>query len=233
IVGLDVNASIRYGSVWPSKPVMKSCHTNESVFHPTPVDTPHFRVPSDTFLSDESGGKLPLAAVTWILPGPLSSDHPGVPLGKCGPSWVASVIDAIGASKDWNDTVIFVIWDDWGGFYDHVAPYVVRDQAGPGFRVPLLVVSPYVRRGAVVHTDVEFATLLKFTETTFDLGSLGATDASPYLNNLDAFFNFSQSPAPFTKIPVPPSILCSGKTPLPSRAAAMHSRWLRILDDDQ
>ena len=84
-------------------------------------------------------------------------------------------------------------------------PYVVRDQAGPGFRVPLLVVSPYAQRGVVAHTNVEFATLLKFTETTFGLGSLGATDTSPYLNNLNAFFNFS-APKPFVKISNPVSL---------------------------
>jgi phospholipase C len=231
IDGLDVNGSIRYSSLWPAKPVMSGCHAHESALRPTPVNTANFRAPETSFLDDEKSGK-PLANVTWLLPGPITSDHPGVPFGYCGPTWVASVIDAIGASKtDWNSTVIFIFWDDWGGFYDHVAPYVVRDQAGPGFRVPLLVVSPYVNRGEVVHTDNEFATLIKFAETTFGLGSLGATDASPYLNNLDDYFDFDRAPATFTPIPGQGYDLCGSARDAEPLRHVQNSRWLRMIDD--
>lgn len=227
INALDVNGSIRYASVWPSKPDMSTCHKREGGLHPTPVDTAHFRVPQDTFLTDLADKRRELADVTWILPGPITSDHPGVPLGYCGPTWVADVVNAIGASKYWDSTAIFILWDDWGGFYDHVKPYVVRDQAGPGFRVPLLVVSPYTKPG-VVKTPIEFATLMKFAENTFGLRSLGATDDSPYLNDLDQFFQ--REPRTFTKIPIPGYYLCS-EGPHARSKAQSGSRWLRMIDE--
>jgi phospholipase C len=228
INGLDVNSSVRYAKSWPSKPVMSGCHDNESARSPTPVDTANFRAPQDAFLTD-IGDSHGLATVTWILPGPLTSDHPGVPDGYCGPWWVAKIVDAVGKSKYWNSTVVFIFWDDWGGFYDHVRPYVVRDQEGPGFRVPFLVVSPYAKPGYITKTNIEFATLIKFVESTFGLGSLDATDATPYLNNLNDIFDFSKSRS-FTSIPIPDYYLCNYGN---KRAAssANHSRWLRMISN--
>jgi phospholipase C len=233
IVALDVNTSIRDTSVWPkSGGWMSGCHehTLREAFFPTKIDTPNFRTPETAFLTDVKGNQG-LADVTWILPGLVTSDHPGVPAGFCGPWWVAKIVNAIGQSKKyWDSTVIFIVWDDWGGFYDHVRPYVVRDQEGPGFRVPLLVVSPYAKHGHVAHTDVEFATLLKFTEETFGLRDLGATDTSPYLNDLNDFFQ--STPRPFSKIKVPLriSIPCSI---LPDKKQPNSpSRWLRMVGDD-
>ncbi len=231
INGLDVNGTIRYSSRWPTVVNMSKCHTILRTVYPTPVNTKNFRMTEKTILNDVAGPKGYLANVTWVLPGPLNSDHPGIPLGKCGPNWVARVVNAIGQSKYWNSTAIFIFWDDWGGFYDHVPPYVVRDQQGPGFRVPLLVVSPYARRG-VIHVNSEFATLLKFTENTFGLGSLGATDASPYLNTAQftrQFFNLSAPPKPFVKIAYPFSLCNYYADPKPT---ANGPRWLRMVDDD-
>jgi len=222
---LDVNATIRYTTLWPSKPVMAKCHDNEGALS-TKVDTKNFRMPEYTFFDDLTNPKRELANVTWILPGLLTSDHPGVPFGWCGPSWVAKLINAVGRSKYWNSTVIFVFWDDWGGFFDHVKPYVVRDAAGPGFRVPLLVVSPYAKNGQVAHTEIEFATLLKFTEETLGLRSLGATDATPYLNNLDDFFQ--TKPQPFASINPREPISCQ----ILAKPPRSHSRWLRMVDDE-
>ncbi len=234
INALGANSSISESSLWPkSRAWMSLCHfrTPLEAFLPTRIDTPNFRTPESTFLTDV-GDAHGLADVTWVLPGLVTSDHPGVPEGYCGPWWVANVVNAIGLNKKyWSSTVIFILWDDWGGYYDHVPPYVVRDQEGPGFRVPLLVVSPYAKHGYVAHTDIEFATLLKFTEETFGLKSLGATDDSPYLHDLDDFF---QSKAqPFTKIKVPPGIAfpCSI---LPDKVKPnSSSRWLRMVDDDE
>jgi phospholipase C len=230
IVGIDVNASIRYGALWPKKPNMADCHDHESAFFPTHVDTENFRVPQDTFLHDVADSRRTLANVTWILPGPITSDHPGVPFGYCGPWWVSKIVDAIGESKYWNSTVIFVLWDDWGGFYDHVPPYVVRDQEGPGFRVPLLVVSPYAKHNHVAHTQTEFATLIKFAEETLGLASLDATDKSPYLNDLNDFFQ--PNPQPFTKIKVPHYYLCNLPLERKRREVLTRSRWLRMIGDD-
>jgi phospholipase C len=230
IVGLDANYTIRHAkpSIWPDASKMADCYSDYGLYSPLLANSTHFRAQQYTFVGDESGG-IPLSSITWILPGPYTSDHPGIPFGDCGPTWVAQAINAIGASPDWKSTAIFVFWDDWGGFYDHVAPYVVRDQVGPGFRVPLLVISPYVNSGQVVHTNVEFATLNKFVEQTFNLGSLGATDASPYLNNLNGFFNFNQAPQKFTKIPFPSYLRCNylpGKADIPASVRGA-SRWVR------
>jgi len=226
IIGLDANASIRYSWLWPSKPDMSKCHGDEGIWS-TKVDTKNFRMPEYTFLDDIQNPNRELANVTWILPGVLTSDHPGVSFGWCGPSWVANIVNAIGESKYWDSTVVFVFWDDWGGFYDHVKPYVVRDAAGPGFRVPLLVISPYAKRKAVAHTEVEFGTLLKFTEQTLGLRSLGATDDSPYLHNLDDFFQ--DKPQPFATINPREPLSCKG---LLKRRPHSHSRWARLIDAD-
>jgi phospholipase C len=233
INGLDVNTSIRKTEVWPkSTQWMSGCHdhTLREAFFPTKIDKANFRTPETAFLTDV-GGSQGLANVTWILPGLVTSDHPGVPAGFCGPWWVAKVVNAIGLSqKYWDSTVIFILWDDWGGYYDHMRPYVVRDQQGPGFRVPLLVVSPYAKPGHIAHTDIEFASLLKFTEETFGLKNLGATDTSPYLNDLDDFFQSTAQPFTKIKVPLRISVPC---TLLPKKANPHStSRWLRMDGDD-
>jgi len=222
INALDVNKSIRNSSQWPGPPDVDCPNIN-------PVNTTNFRMPETTFLDDVSGPNPTLASVTWVLPGPITSDHPGVPFGYCGPWWVANVVDAIGKSKFWNTTAIFVFWDDWGGFYDHVTPYVVRDVAGPGFRVPLLVISPYAKRNTVVKTNVEFGTLMQFTEQNFSLGTLGVDDASHYLNNLNDFFDFS-SEKPFVPISIPNDLLCND-TARTRAGTAKRSKWLRMIGD--
>jgi phospholipase C len=220
INALDVNKSIRYGGSWPSD-AEAQCPLAGN------VSTTHFRTPQGTFLTDVANGDL--ANVTWVLPGPVTSDHPGVPFGYCGPWWVASIVDAVGQSKFWNSTVIFIFWDDWGGYYDHVPPYVVRDQAGPGFRVPLMVVSPYSKRGQVIHTNGEFSTLMQYTEENFGLGSLGQSDASPYLNDLKDYFDFS-SAKPFVPITIPSSLVCGSGSGLAPGLRA--SKWQRLVGDD-
>lgn len=222
INALDVNRSIRYDSgQWPSGEAFCPYTGN--------VGTANFRTPETTFLTDVQNGDL--ADVTWVIPGPVTSDHPGVPSGYCGPTWVADIVNAVGKSKYWDDTAIFIFWDDWGGFYDHVPPYVVRDQAGPGLRVPLMVVSPYAKRGHVSHTPGEFGTLLKFTEDTFHLGTLGATDASPYIGNLDDYFDWN-NPQPFVSIPPSHYALCNAPAALNNALTPAASRWARMIHDD-
>ena len=138
-------------------------------------------IPSRQVLQDIANGQLP--QVSWIMPDGDSSDHPGISTGT-GPSWVASIVNAIGNSQYWENTAIIITWDDWGGWYDHVAPKVINDGVSwgsgyvYGFRVPLIVVSPYAKAAYISHTTHDFGSILKFIETTFNLPSLGYADAS-------------------------------------------------------
>ncbi len=117
---------------------------------------------NNQFLGDVAAGTL--ANVTWITPRVGQSDHPAS-RSTTGPLWVKGVVNAIGESQFWNSTAIFLLWDDWGGWYDHVPPPIV-DFDGLGVRVPLIVISPYSRRG-VAHTTYEFGSLLSFVEQNF------------------------------------------------------------------
>ena len=156
--------------------------------------------PQTKILTD---GSKPLAPVTWVVPTGKDSDHPGQH-SDTGPSWVADIVNTIGASSNWKDTAIVVLWDDWGGFYDHVPPPQL-DYLGLNFRVPMLVISPYAKKGYVSHTQYEFGSVVKFIENVFTLPSLGFTDKRA--NGLSDAFDFSQKPRSFQKIPCkyPPS----------------------------
>ena len=111
--------------------------------------------PFDQFLTDVHTDKLP--AVSWLAPAQAVSDHPPANI-KRGQAYVTGVINAIMRSKDWSSTAIFLAWDDWGGFYDHVKPPVV-DENGYGLRVPALVISPYAKRGYIDHQILSFGRL--------------------------------------------------------------------------
>jgi phospholipase C len=161
----------------------------------------------NVIFQDIKAGNLP--AVSWVTPDGQNSDHPDEKgangkLVDNGPSWVANVVNSIGESKYWNSSAIIVLWDDWGGFYDHVPPPCLyksqcRDnQGGLGFRVPMIIVSPYVK-AHVEHTQYEFGSILKYIEGNWNLGSLGTTDqrATSILNA----FNYDQNPRKFKKIP--------------------------------
>ncbi len=143
--------------------------------------------PETSVLTDIKNGQL--AQVTWIVPASNNSDHPGTPAQ--GPDWVANIVNAIAKSQFWDSTAIFISWDDWGGFYDHVVPPKV-DKMGLGFRVPLIVVSPYAKRGYVSHVNHEMGSILHFTETVFDLPTLHQRDALS--DDLSDCFDFTQTP---------------------------------------
>ena len=149
---------------------------------------------ANQFFNDVSNGRLP--SVVWISPTGANSDHPGGSADN-GPAWVASLVNAIGQSRYWSSTAIIITWDDWGGWYDHVVPQQV-DGNGYGFRVPLIVVSPYAQQGYVSHFRHEFGSILKFTEETFNLPSLGQVDARS--DDLSDCFNFLGHSRPFTPI---------------------------------
>jgi phospholipase C len=157
--------------------------------------------PQTQVLTDVQGGTL--ANVTWIMPDYNDSDHTGIRT-KTGPQWVATVVNAIGQSKFWKSSVIFVLWDDWGGWYDHVAPPQL-DYDGLGFRVPLIVISPYAKQSYVSHVQFETASILRFIEDRWHLKTLQAADAratSPLQDTLNlqaaprTFSPFSTSMTP-------------------------------------
>jgi hypothetical protein len=150
-------------------------------------------VDSAQFEGDAAAGNLP--TVTWLTEPGLVSDHP--PFSICeGENWTVRQINAIMSNlNQWQHTVIFLTWDDFGGFYDHVAP-----PAGPnptlmyGFRVPTIVISPYARSHYVDHTFYTFSSLLKFVEDSYKLPSLNDLDGKS--NDLINSFHFSQHPLP-------------------------------------
>jgi phospholipase C len=164
-------------------------------------------IPQTQVLADIASNQL--ASVSWVIPDGRASDHPTSNDGS-GPSWVASIVNAIGNSPYWINTAIIITWDDWGGWYDHVVPPQVLvncEQWGCGyaygFRVPLIVVSPFAKPAYISHSAHDFGSILKFVEKNFDLSSLGYADA--YADDLSDCFNLNQTPLKFQTIPAPVS----------------------------
>jgi phospholipase C len=150
--------------------------------------------PETSIFTDISNNTLP--QVSWVIPSFVNSDHV-LSSSNTGPQWVASIVNAVGASPYWNDTAILITWDDWGGWYDHVVPPRL-DLMGLGFRVPLLVVSPYARHGYVSHVDHELGSVLHFTEATFGLTPLSAPDGRA--DELADCFDFTQALTPLKPV---------------------------------
>ncbi len=170
-------------------------------------------VPLHVFFGDARAGKLP--EVSWIVPSQSTSEHPPG-FVTTGQTYVTGLINAIMRSPNWRSTAIFLVWDDWGGFYDHVQPPVVHGQSW-GLRVPGLVISPYARTGYVDHQTLSFDAYLKFIENDFldgrrlDPRTDGRPDSRPYvaenvgiLGNLASDFNFNQKPRPPLILPLHP-----------------------------
>jgi phospholipase C len=165
------------------------------------------------FFTAARTGTLP--AVSWITPNNHVSEHPPSLISN-GQAFVTNVINAVMRSRDWRSTAIFLAWDDWGGFYDHVFPPHV-DVNGFGLRVPALVISPYARRGLVDHQTASLDAYVKFIEDDFLGGSRlnpkidGRPDPRPTVRedlrqtgNLIRDFNFKQKPLPRLILPLHP-----------------------------
>jgi phospholipase C len=163
---LDAIKHIRYSSLWKSN------------------------VPSDKqFIPDVKNGRLP--AVSWLVTNAGQSDHP--PAAICvGENWSVHVINAVMRSKYWKDTAIFLMWDDFGGFYDHVPPPPL-DYVSLGPRVPNIVISPYARPHYVDHTQMDFDSVLRFVEDDFHLPSLTERDRTA--TSIRSSFDFTQPPS--------------------------------------
>jgi len=162
-------------------------------------------------LTDIANGQL--ASVSWVIPTGQESDHATINNGS-GPSWVASVVNAIGNSQYWSNTAIIISWDDWGGWYDHVSPTIT---GGPGIinsyeyglRVPLIVVSPYAKPAYISHQVNDFGSILKFIEGNFGVSNVAPgvsppyADATTFTGDLSDCFDFNQTPLTFQKIQAP------------------------------
>jgi phospholipase C len=196
------------GSIWTGpvaiQHICESQSVNGTLTCTGPDWTGNVVIPQTKVLTDIANGQL--AQVTWIIPDGASSDHAESNDGS-GPSWVSSIVNAIGNSDYWANTAIILTWDDWGGWYDHVAPTVVSNGVSwgsgyvYGFRVPLVVISPYARAAYISHVNHDFGSILKFIEITFDLPSLGYADTPA--DDLSDCFDLTQAPLTFHTISAP------------------------------
>ena len=191
--------------IWNPLPYFDTVHNDNQLGNIQPLQ--------QFYAAAERGG---LPAVSWIVPSQNTSEHPPGRIST-GVAYVTQIINAIMRSPDWNSTAIFLSWDDWGGFYDHVVPPKV-DQYGYGLRVPGLVISPYARRGYIDHQILSFDAYAKFIEDDFlggqrlDPNTDGRPDPRPLvrenvsiLGNLINDFNFNQEPSRPVLLPLHPN----------------------------
>jgi phospholipase C len=180
--------------IWNPLPYFDTVHENWQLANITSTRN---------FFTAAKKGKLP--AVSWVVPAQTVSEHPPG-LVSAGQAYVTTLINAVMRSPNWSSTAIFLAWDDWGGFYDHVVPPYV-DQHSYGLRVPGLLISPYAKRGYVDHQILSFDAYLKFIEDLFlggqrlDPRTDGRPDPRPYvrenvpiLGDLAQEFDFDQVP---------------------------------------
>jgi phospholipase C len=168
----------------------------------------------EKFLLQAQQGTLP--AVSWIAPSGYVSEHPPSPV-SAGQTYVTHLINTIMQGPNWKDCAIFLAWDDWGGFYDHVVPVRV-DENGYGLRVPGLVISPFAKRGFIDHQTLSFDAFVKFIEDDFLYGQRldpktddrpdprpTVREEVPQLGDLRQDFNFDQRPRPPLILPEYPA----------------------------
>ncbi len=160
---------------------------------------------TNDFFNDARAGTLP--AVSWVIPNGANSEHPPA-LVSYGQNWVTRLVTVVMQGPEWDHTAIFLSWDDWGGFYDHMVPPQV-DENGYGIRVPALVISPYAKKGFIDHQVLSHDAYIKFIEDVFLNGQRidPATDGrpdprpmvreeAPLLGDLSLDFDFNQPPRP-------------------------------------
>jgi phospholipase C len=190
--------------IWNPLPLFTDVHADGQLKNVQPVQS---------FLAQAAAGSLP--AVSWITPSQTNSEHPPASIHE-GQAWVTNLVNTVMKGPDWSSTAIFLSWDDWGGFYDHVPPPTV-DGNGYGLRVPTIVISPYAKRGVVDHQVLSHDAFLKFIEDDFlggqrlDPSTDGRPDPRPdvrennqQLGNLVADFDFTQPPRPPLLLPLNP-----------------------------
>lgn len=180
--GYDAIKKIRFGPDWK---------TNVSM-------------PNTNFFTDLKNGSLP--SVSWVMPTLADSDHPASGCNH-GPRWITSIVNAVGESKYWDSTAVVLLWDDWGGWYDNAKPAQIN-YTSLGFRVPMVVISPFAKTHFVSHTEYDFGSILKFIEQNFGLGSLGTSDVNA--TSMGDVFNFGQPPTAYHPEPLPGITKCVG-----------------------
>lgn len=169
-------------------------------------------VNANQFYTDAKNGTLP--QVSWVIPNDTQSEHPPNSV-RAGMSYVTGLVNAVMQGPNWNSSAIFIAWDDWGGFYDHVTPPKV-DKYGLGIRVPGLVISPYARQGYVDHKTYSFESWLKLVEERFGVNSMTARDNNA--NDMYDSFDFTQAPRPPVILdpqgsPYPPPLQTLARSP--------------------
>jgi phospholipase C len=199
-----VNQTLKVPGIWNPLPNFMTVHQDNQLGNIRPVAD---------FIKAAQDGTLP--AVSWIVPEGQISEHPPASV-HAGQAYVTGLVNAIMQGPDWESTAIFISWDDWGGFYDHVLPPVV-DKNGYGLRVPGLVISAYARKGFIDHQTLSFDAYLKFIEDIFlgsqrlDPSTDGRPDSRPtvreavqILGDLLRDFDFTQQPRQPLVLPVDP-----------------------------
>ena len=163
----------------------------------------------DEFYKAAQAGTLP--AVSWVCPNGKVSEHPPASVSE-GQAYVTKLVNAVMRGPDWNSTAIFLTWDDWGGFYDHVVPPVV-DENGYGLRVPGLVISPYAKRGFIDDQTLSFDAYVKFIEDDFlggeriDPKTDGRPDPRPDVRETQPILGDLRKDFDFTRAPRAPVVL--------------------------
>ena len=188
--------------VWNPLPFFTTVHQDKQLSNIQPLPGFYAALKNNT-----------LAQVVWVMPNGKDSEHPPSRITD-GETYVTGLVNAVMQSPEWDSTAIFLAWDDWGGFYDHVAPPSV-DQNGYGLRVPGLVISPYAKKGYIDHQTLSFDAYLKFIEDDFlnsqriDPKTDGRPDrrptvreSLPQIGDLSQDFDFNQPPQPATILPV-------------------------------
>jgi phospholipase C len=189
------------GYLWSAYDAIRRYRTNQDVWH-------RHIFPVDDLPADIRAGRLP--PVTWVTPRFEVSEHPEYSFCH-GENWTTEIVNAVMRSPMWKSTAIFITWDDYGGFYDHVPPPQV-DDFGFGIRVPMLTISPYAREGLIDHHVGEFSNVLRFIEDNWGLGRR-LTHRDRAATNLSYNFDFSGPPRPpeprplRTDCPTPPASL--------------------------
>lgn len=197
------DAPLAINNICLPDPDHRACNPGSRFFHD--VDATN---PSD-FFKDVAYPGCGLKGVTWITPSGANSDHAGSNKGG-GPSWVASIVNAIGESQCgfWHNTAIVVLWDDWGGWYDHEPPTFLEFPEGGyqmGFRVPMIFVSAYTAPRTIVNDRLDFGSIARFIEENFGTDSLGFADSRAQ-NDLRSFYNLAAPEHAFIHIQSPKNI---------------------------